>query len=258
MIKLMIKSLSLDLIKNHPISFMLIWATFGLVGGSFLLYFLFLIIGSFTIVDLHLSEQKALLFDAFLSILFFLQHSLLIRREIRQKLTHFISNEYYSAFYGITSGIALLLVMVFWQKSSSSIVAADGLYYWMFRALFFLSLAGFYWGVKSLGSFEPFGIQPILLHITKRQINPQPLAVKGPYRWVRHPLYFFMMILIWSCPVLTLDRLLFNILWCVWIVIATNLEDRDLFQEYGNQYHEYQMQVPMLIPYRIPRTTPLL
>lgn len=217
------------------------------------MYILFLFIGSFTIIDLHLSEKNALLLDALLSILFFLQHSFLIRRNIRQKLTQFIPNEYYNAFYGITSGITLLLVMILWQKSSSSIITADGLYYWMFRALFCLSFLGFYWGVKSLGSFDALGVAPLLRYLDKKQNKPQPLVSKGPYRWVRHPLYFFMMILIWSCPVLTLDRLLFNILWCVWIIIGTILEDRDLLHEFGNQYREYQLQVPMLIPYRIPR-----
>lgn len=73
-------------------------------------------------------------------------------------------------------------------------------------------------------------------------------VVRGLYRWVRHPLYLFMILMIWSCPDLTSDRLLFNGLWTVWIVIGSILEERDLVSEFGNAYREYQRKVPMLIP----------
>ena len=90
-------------------------------------------------------------------------------------------------------------------------------------------------------------------HSSNRQGKPQQIVAKGPYRWVRHPLYLFVIVLIWSCPVLTLDRLIFNIMWTFWIVIGTFLEDRDLHREFGSQYREYSSRVPMLIPYRILR-----
>jgi protein-S-isoprenylcysteine O-methyltransferase Ste14 len=76
-------------------------------------------------------------------------------------------------------------------------------------------------------------------------------VVKGPYRWVRHPLYLFMTLMIWSCPDLTADRLLFNGLWTVWIVIGSILEERDLVLEFGDVYREYQQTVPMFIPRRL-------
>ena len=84
------KTLNPDLIKNHTKTVVLIWILFILVLPTAIIFMLFLFMGSFTIIDLHLSERSALLLDAFLSIIFFLQHSLLIRRGIRQKLTKFI------------------------------------------------------------------------------------------------------------------------------------------------------------------------
>jgi protein-S-isoprenylcysteine O-methyltransferase Ste14 len=59
--------------------------------------------------------------------------------------------------------------------------------------------------------------------------------------------------MIWASPNLTIDKLLFNIMWTLWIFIAAMLEERDLTREFGNSYREYQKQVPMLIPYKIPR-----
>jgi protein-S-isoprenylcysteine O-methyltransferase Ste14 len=248
----LIKTFNPDLIKNHTKTVMLIWILFIFGQISAILFVVFLFIGSFTIIDLGLGARNALLVDAFLSIMFFLQHSITVRRGFKQWLGKYIPDIYQNAFYGITSTIVLLLVLVFWQKSPTIVARADGINFLLFRALFFLCLAGFFWGSKSLGSFDALGVKPLMRYISNRLSKPQQIIAKGPYRWVRHPLYLFMIILIWSCPVLTLDRLIFNIMWSIWIVIGTYLEDRDLHYEFENQYLEYSLQVPMLIPYRIP------
>ena len=60
-----------------------------------------------------------------------------------------------------------------------------------------------------------------------------------------------MIVLFWSCPSLTADRLLFNILWTIWVVIGTILEERDLVDDFGDAYRDYQATVPMLVPHGI-------
>ena len=257
MISFLIKTLNQELIKNHTKTVILIWILFILVLPTGIMFGLFLFMGSFTIIDLRLGARDALLIDAFLSIIFFLQHSILVRRGFKQWLGKFMPDVYHNAFYGLTSGIALLLVLVFWQKSPTLIASANGIIYWILRGLFCICLAGFFWGNKSLGSFDMLGVKPLMRYISNRPGKQQQIMAKGPYRWVRHPLYLFLIVIIWSCPVLTLDRLIFNIMWTVWIVIGTYLEDQDLHREFGSQYREYSSQVPMLIPYRIPRNTPV-
>jgi methanethiol S-methyltransferase len=257
MISFLSKTLNPDLLKNHTKTVMLIWILFIIALPAGIMFGLFLFMGSFTMIDLHLSERNALLLDAFLSIIFFLQHSILVRPGIKHRFDEFIPEEYYSAFYGLTSGIALLLVMVFWQKSPTIIGRADGIVYWILRGLFCLCLAFFFWGNESLGSFDVLGAKRLLRHIRNRPEKQQQIAAKGPYGWVRHPLYLFLIVIIWSCPALTLDRLIFDCMWTFWIVIGTYLEDRDLHREFGSQYRAYSARVPLLIPYRIPRNTPL-
>jgi len=75
-----------------------------------------------------------------------------------------------------------------------------------------------------------------------------PFTVRGPYRWVRHPLYLFCLLMIWAYPHMTMDRVLFNVLFTVWIVVGTVLEERDLVVAFGDSYREYQRKVPMLLP----------
>jgi len=224
----------------------------GLIGGGTLLLFMvYLYIGSLKLVTLGLSESDILLLDAFLCLLFFVQHSVMIRKSFRERLARFLPSEYDSAFFAIVAGFVLLMLLVHWQESSYLIAAPQGILWWLLRAVFFLSLAGFAWSLWALGEFDPFGILPILNHLHATRKPEMPLTYRGPYRLVRHPILMVMILMIWSYPKLTLDRLLFNVLFTVWIVVGTLLEERDLVRSFGNDYLAYQQRVPMLIPYRL-------
>ena len=224
----------------------------GLIGGGTLLVFMvYLYIGPLKLVNLGLSESTILCLDAFLCLLFFVQHSVMIRKSFLQRLARFLPSEFEAAFYAIVAGFVLLLLLVFWQESSYTIAAPQGILRWLLRAVYFLSLAVFAWGVWSLGKFDPFGIIPILNHLRGTRKPAMPFIVCGPYRLVRHPWYISLILMIWSYPNLTLDRLLFNVLFTAWMVIGTLLEERDLAATFGNDYLAYQQRVPMLIPYRL-------
>ncbi len=217
-------------------------------GMSLLVFMVYLFVDSLNLFDMHLDEGGVLWIDAGLSLLFFIQHSGMIRKPFRRWLARFIPEEYAGAVYAIASGIALLLVILLWQTSTQTIITPFGLFRWSFRAVFFLSLLGFYWGIKALRFFDPFGLRPIISRLRGRNPTAMPITVAGPYRKVRHPLYLFMILMIWSFPDLRMDRLLFNLLWTVWIVIGSYLEEKDLIAEFGDAYREYQKRVPMLVP----------
>ncbi len=217
-------------------------------GMSLLVFMIFLFVGPLNLLDMHLNVRGILWFDAGLSLLFFIQHSGMIRKPFRSWLARFTPEEYAGAIYAIASGIVLLLVILLWQASTQTVITPPGLLRWPLRTVFFLSLFGYYWGVKALGSFDPFGLRPLIDRVRGRNSTPMPITVAGPYRWVRHPLYLFMILMIWSCPDLTRDRLLFDLLWTVWIVIGSYFEEKDLIVEFGDAYREYQRKVPMLVP----------
>jgi methanethiol S-methyltransferase len=231
----------------------LIILTATVTGGvSMILFTVFLFAGSLHMVHIGLSESATFAWDGLLSLLFFVQHSGMLRKHFRSPLSRIISPPFHGALFAIASGLMLIVLVVLWQSSTVSLYVLQGFPRRLVRATFFLAMMGLAWGGLSLRSFDPFGRTPIMAQLRGEQLRPQPFVVRGPYRWVRHPLYFFTLLLIWSCPDINADRLLFNLLWSVWIYAGTVLEEADLLSDFGEAYRVYQHKVPMLIPWRRP------
>ncbi len=218
--------------------------------GSMLLFTIFLFSGPFDLVCFNLTGSQAIIFDLSLSSLFFLQHSIMIRRIIRKNMVIIINEAYYNAFYSIVSAVVLTGMIILWQRIPHVLVSIEGIGYWLVRSLFLLSIAGFIWGITSIKSIDPYGVRRIRRHLHGKKTEAITLTARGAYKWVRHPLYICMIMMIWCTPQISLDRLIFNIAWTIWIVIGTMLEERDLVHDFGDSYREYQTKVPMLIPFR--------
>ena len=230
----------------------------GLIGGGGLLIFMiFLFRGPYNLVDLGMSDIQVLIFDAFLCLLFFTQHSLMARKPFRQRLSRFLPVQYTGALYAVASGIAVLALVVFWQETAYTLVSPQGPIRLILRAIFVLAIAGVAWTIWALGLFVNFRLQPMVDDLRDKQSVSRLVTDRGPYRWIRHPLYLSSLLMIWSNPDLTLDRLLFNLLFTIWVVIAILLEERGLVATFGEAYRNYQREVPIRIPWRI-RPYPLV
>lgn len=216
-----------------------------------LLFGFFLFGGSFTVAESEYGRVGVFAWDSLLCFMFFVQHSTMIRKTFRQRLTAIVPRHFQGALYTAASGAILIGFVLFWQNSEQTLISLQGISRWVTRTVFFASMLGMMWGMRALRSFDLFGTQPILAHIRASHVRAMPLAIRGPYRWVRHPLYFFVLLLIWCCPDVTVDRLLFNVLFTAWIVFGTLLEERDLVAEFRETYPDYQRKVPMLIPWKL-------
>ena len=240
-------------LKSDPAAYTVAALSIAVGAGSLVVFTFFLYVGPFNITDFRLGVFQMLLLDACLCIVFFLQHSGMVRKTLRYRASKYISERFISAVFSVTSGVMLLILVILWQESTLTLASAEGLSRWSMRTLFFLAGAGQVWGIWSLKSADLFGTDALLRH-QGTMLKTTCLVIRGPYRWVRHPLYFTTLLMIWSYPDLTADRLLFNVLFTLWIIAGTVLEERDLVEDYGDDYRGYQRAVPMLIPYRKPTT----
>ncbi len=219
--------------------------------GSLLLFVAFLFFGPFHLIFLDLSPGTILCFNTSLSCLFFFQHSFMVRKSIQTRIEKFIPAYFYNALYGLVSSFTLCLVILCWQPHPFLLYDLNVFFTLILRGLFFSALMGTIWGAYALKNFDPFGKTQIQNHFKDHPQEKPYFKAKGPYLYVRHPLYFFTLILIWSPPSMTVDRALFNLLWTIWIIIGTILEERDLLMVFGDTYRQYQKKIPMLVPWKI-------
>ena len=199
-------------------------------------------------VDLGLTLRSALFWDGSLCLLFFAQHSILIRRPVRHSLRKAVPDHCFYLVYTYTSGIALILLIMFWQHTAANLYAVHGLARWTLRIPLLLAFAGVLWGIGSLERFDAFGVDAYLDHLHERKGPTERLTVKGPYGIVRHPFYAAAIVALWATPFLAVDRLLLNVLFTGWILLGANLEERDLLAHFGEDYARYRQSIPMFVP----------
>jgi protein-S-isoprenylcysteine O-methyltransferase Ste14 len=77
-----------------------------------------------------------------------------------------------------------------------------------------------------------------------------PLMTGGLYRYVRHPLYTFSLLVLWLSPSMSLNSFVVDIALTCYILIGIVFEERKLIREFGDEYARYRSATPMLIPGR--------
>jgi protein-S-isoprenylcysteine O-methyltransferase Ste14 len=222
-------------------------------SASLLAFGVFLVAGPLDIIDLKLGETRALTLDLALSLAFFVQHSVMVRPWFGKRLERILSPRLHGVVYTVASSILLIALVGLWQESTRLVADVPPPARWVMRGLVPAAGVTFLWAVRSLGKFDSFGLIAAKSGTGDAAEPQMPLTVRGAYRWVRHPMYLVVLMMIWSYPNLTADRLLFNVSWTGWVVVATFLEERDLAANFGDAYGEYRNRVPMLVPWRMPR-----
>jgi methanethiol S-methyltransferase len=231
-----------------PGTHLLAFLSVGVGGGSLLLFFYFLLFGTPFPIGIAHSDPARLALDALLCFAFFVQHSGMIRRGAKQRLAKRIPSTYHPTLYSIASGVALFTLVLAWQPTADFLFRLQGPARWLSAAIVLLAVAGFAWGVLSLRGFDTFGTLSLNATLRGTSAPSSDFVARGPYRYVRHPLYLFILLLIWSTPRFSTDQILFNVLWTAWVLVGTRLEERDLLIDFGQTYRQYQASVPMLIP----------
>ena len=221
----------------------------AVIGGSAMLAFTaFLFTGPWRVVVLYTDLHAVLIFNLMLSTVFFVQHSGMIRASFKAWFARLFPACYHGAVFSIVSGLCLFAIVHLWQASETTLLTAEGMLRYGLRTLFLAAVGGIIWSNLMLHSFDSFGLRAIRYQLRGRSPPDVTLTERGPYRWVRHPQYTCVLVMIWAHPDLTADRLLFNLLWSSWVVVGTLLEERDLAVTFGPAYRVYQSRVPMLIP----------
>lgn len=199
----------------------------------------------------HSSETEALAINLVLLTIFAIQHSVMARPQFKAWWTRFVPSSVERSTYVLLSNGALILL--FWQWRPLSAVVWEVQNSSVAVGLTAVSLAGWLIVVSStflLNHFELFGLHQVATNLTRSPMPEVKFRTPAYYRVVRHPIYLGFVIAFWAAPTMTFGHLLFAATTTVYIILAIQLEERDLVEVFGDDYRRYKERVSMLVPWR--------
>ena len=191
----------------------------------------------------------ALAIDLGLLGLFALQHSGMARPGFKRWWTKIVPEAVERSTYVLLSSLALILI--FWQWRPLGGVLWDIQDPAGQIAMYTVYALG--WGLVLFSTFlinhfDLFGLRQVYLNLRNKPYTHLPFATPLLYRIVRHPLYVGWIMVMWATPLMTAAHVVFAAGCTGYILIAIQLEERDLIDFHGEDYKAYRRRVPMLIP----------
>jgi steroid 5-alpha reductase family enzyme len=99
-----------------------------------------------------------------------------------------------------------------------------------------------------INHFDLFGLRQVWLNFRNKPYTPLEFKLPYLYQIVRHPMYVGWLFAFWCTPTMTVAHLAFAIATSAYILIAIQLEERDLMDAHP-EYREYRNKVPMIVPF---------
>ncbi|NIR32736.1 MAG: isoprenylcysteine carboxylmethyltransferase family protein [Gammaproteobacteria bacterium] len=191
----------------------------------------------------------ALLIDTLLLGLFAVQHSVMARPAFKRWWTRFVPEPVERSTYVLFSSLALIALFALWQPIGGVVwdiqsPIGRGIAYALFAFGWLLVLVSTF----LINHFDLFGLRQVWFYLRGVEYKPLAFVTPGPYKHVRHPLYVGWLFAFWAAPTMTAAHLVFAVATTAYILVAIQLEERDLVGFHGRRYAEYRRRVPMLIP----------
>jgi protein-S-isoprenylcysteine O-methyltransferase Ste14 len=117
---------------------------------------------------------------------------------------------------------------------------------WVADAAALAAAGGFLWSMKIYDSSAFLGLKQLRQTSPELEL-PAPLRLSWAHRFVRHPWYFFGLVIIWTRE-MNAALLVSAVVLTLYTVIGSRREEQDLVSSYGAAYREYRKRVPALIP----------
>ncbi len=181
-------------------------------------------------------------------LVYFVVHSLLASLVCKRWVTQHWpqSVHYYRLFFNLVA--ILMLLPVAWVSFT---YAQEPLWQWpptiawLFDLMAVLALIGFLHSLRDydLGIF--LGLQQWRLKDAEKA--HETFKIGFWHRFVRHPWYFFLLVILWSREPDALQLLLYSLV-TAYLFIGSRLEEGKLVDCYGEVYQRYRNSVPGLIP----------
>jgi methanethiol S-methyltransferase len=181
--------------------------------------------------------------------LFAVQHSVMAREGFKRVWTRLVPKSVERSTYVLFASLVLLLLFWQWRPITAPVwtvtdpagVAILHIVFWFGWVLLFAS-------TFMLSHFELFGLTQVFARLMGKELPAPTFHTPMLYQHVRHPIYLSFLLAFWATPTMTVGHLVFAMATTGYILIAIQLEERDLVGQFGEQYRRYRKQVAMLVP----------
>jgi methanethiol S-methyltransferase len=200
--------------------------------------YLFLRFGSVSQVDFSPT------IDIALALFFAWPHSLLLLPSVNSRLRRILPGDLLGCVHCVATCVSLLILFALWRPSEVTLWRCEGWVHSLVITGFYLSWFALFYSVYLTGLGYQTGVLQWWYWV--RDLKP-PIRKFEPtslYRWMRHPVYFSFLGLIWCAPHMTLDHAIMTVIWSVYIYVGSYLKDRRLLHYVGEPYREYARRVP--------------
>lgn len=180
---------------------------------------------------------------------FALQHSIMARKSFKKMWTRIVPKPAERSTYVLFTNAALALMFWQWQPMGGTVweiehPAGRAFMYGVFAFGWLMVLASTF----MINHFDLFGMRQVWLHLRGKEYTPLKFRTPFFYKHIRHPLYVGWFCAFWGTPTMTAAHFVFAVMTTAYILIAIQLEERDLMNKHGRAYMQWRKKTPMFIP----------
>jgi protein-S-isoprenylcysteine O-methyltransferase Ste14 len=163
---------------------------------------------------------------------------------------------FYRIGYNLFSVISLYLIWDMAPQPSLQIYTLPPPYDYLVLIPQFLSLAGMIWCFKYISFREFTGLYQLDKYFKNQYADDEldenyTLRIEGPYKYSRHPIYFFSIIFLLFRAEMNLFYLTMFISFTAYFYIGSYYEEKKMVRMFGDLYRNYQKKVPRIFPFKI-------